>query len=83
MELFLWIGSALGAVFGLLHGVYLYREITAAATKGATAINVRALYHGGWTFVLWTVFGSYVLALWLVGLIGSSIVRLMQRQRSV
>jgi hypothetical protein len=82
MELFLWIGSALGAVLGLLHGACLYRDIAARAANGGAALNVRGLYYGVWTFALWTIFGSYVLALWLVGAIASSLVRLIPRQRS-
>ncbi len=76
MNMFLLIGSALGAVLGLLHGFSLYREMAAraatvgtkvgtkAGTKGSTG---QALYYGLWTFVLWTVLGSYVLAFWLIG----------------
>ena len=81
MDLFLWIGSAIGATLGFLHGVYLYRKITARASVGdATGINVRGLYYAVWTFALWTLFGSYVLAFWLVGSIGSSLVRLIPRR---
>ncbi len=69
MGMFLWIGSALGAVLGLVHGIYVYRDIAARADgTGAGAGNrSRALYHGVWTFALWTLFGSYVLAFWLIG----------------
>ncbi len=81
MDLFLWIGSAIGAVLGLLHGAYLYRKITArASAAGAAGINVRGLYYAIWTFALWTIFGSYVLAFWLVGSIGSLTVRLISRR---
>jgi len=82
MELFLWIGSALGAVLGLLHGAYLYRQIAARAANGGTGLNIQGLYYGVWTFVLWTIFGSYVLALWLVGAVASSLVRLIPKRRS-
>ena len=33
MANFLWIGSALGAALGLLHGIYLYRQQTARFGK--------------------------------------------------
>jgi hypothetical protein len=77
MHVFLWIGSALGAVLGLLHGVYLYRQ--QATTAGGKAMG---LYYGVWTFALWTLFGSYVLALWILGLVAHTICRLVQRGRS-
>ena len=83
MDLFLWIGSAIGAALGLLHAAYLYREIAArASAAGTTGINVRGVYYGVWTFALWTIFGSYVLALWLIGAILSSVVRLIPRRSS-
>ena len=77
MHVFLWIGSALGAVLGLLHGVYLYRQ--QAATAGGRAMG---LYYGLWAFALWTLFGSYVLAFWVLGLIAHAISRLARMRRS-
>lgn len=60
MELLL-VGSALGAVIGLLHAGFVCRErLSAGAGRG------RALYYALWTLALWTLFGSYVLVLWLV-----------------
>jgi hypothetical protein len=78
MHVFLWIGSALGAVLGLLHGVYLYRQQAAAA--GGRAMG---LYYGVWAFALWTLFGSYVRAFWILGLVAHTISRLAPRRRSV
>ncbi len=78
MDLFLWIGSALGAVLGVLHGVHLYRLKAARASAGATGDGrAMGLYYGLWAFVLWTLFGSYVLAFWILGTIGSSLARLI------
>lgn len=83
MDLFIWIGSAFGAVLGCLHGVYLYRKISArASAAGAPGIDVRGLYYAVWTFVLWTIFGSYVLAFWLVGAVGSLTVRLIPKRNT-
>ena len=78
MYMFLWIGSALGAALGVLHGFSLYREMAArSATTGATAGTKgsagRALYYGLWTFILWTVLGSYVFAFWLIGGVARSL----------
>jgi hypothetical protein len=65
---FLSIGSTLGAVVGLLHGIYLYRQQTArAAANDPTGNGAAGLYYGLWAFVLWTLFGAYVLAFWLLG----------------
>jgi hypothetical protein len=68
MGAFLWLGSGLGAVLGLLHGVYLYRRQTARAVAGGV-LSPRAVgfYYGLWAFALWTFFGSYVLAFWVLG----------------
>ncbi len=58
MALFLWIGCACGATLGLLHALYLYRQIAARnSTAGAAGINRRGLYYGTWTLVLWTILG--------------------------
>ncbi len=55
------IGSALGGVVGLLHGAVLYRnQRRRGASDGA------ALYTAIWTFALWTLFGAYVLSLWVL-----------------
>lgn len=68
MDMFLWIGSALGATLGFLHAIYLYRQMSARAVNtGGTGINGRSLYTAIWTFALWTIFGSYILLFWLIG----------------
>jgi hypothetical protein len=83
MAFFLWIGSAFGATLGLLHALYLYRQIAARySTAGAIGVNRRGLYYGIWTFALWTIFGSYVLAFWLVGGIANVLLRLTRGNRA-
>jgi hypothetical protein len=68
MANFLWIGSALGAGLGLLHGIYLYRQQTARAlASSTTSSRAIGLYYAIWAFALWTLFGAYVLAFWIVG----------------
>ncbi len=80
MESFFWIGSALGAAFGLLHGVYLYRQQAGRALEGGAAgARARGLYYGLWAFALWTLFGSYVLAFWILGSVGFAVARLIPR----
>lgn len=62
MTAFLWVGTSLGAIFGLLHGVCVARQQFAA-----TGNHARALWFALWTAMLWTLFGAYLLAFWLVG----------------
>jgi branched-subunit amino acid ABC-type transport system permease component len=71
---FLWIGSALGAVPGLLHGIHLYRQQAARPLTGA--------YYGLWAFALWTLFGSYLLAFWILGALAMGIARLLPRRQA-
>ncbi len=79
---FLLIGTALGALLGLLHGVYLFRRIAARRpTGGIPSGKTQGLYYALWAFVLWILFGSYVLAFWILGLLAYPIVRLVQRHR--
>jgi hypothetical protein len=82
MDNFLLIGSALGALLGLLHGVYLFRRIAVRPpAKGIPGGKTQGLYYALWAFVLWILFGFYVLAFWILGLLAYPIVRLVQRQR--
>lgn len=82
MGYFFWIGSAVGAVLGLLHGIYLYRQQTARASARSIADSRAAgLYYGVWAFLLWTLFGSYVLAFWIVGVVAYSIAQLAPSRR--
>ena len=82
MDNFLLIGTALGALLGLLHGVYLFRRIAARRpTGGIPNGKTQGLYYALWAFVLWILFGSYVLAFWILGLLAYPIVRLVQRHR--
>ena len=75
MSAFLWIGTALGALAGLCHAALVYRQ-QAAAPGGATG---RGLYYSLWTVLLWTLFGAYLLAFWLLGLLGMGLSRLFRR----
>ncbi len=82
MDYFLLIGSALGALLGLLHAVYLFRQIAVRApADGTPGGKAQGLYYAVWAFVLWILFGSYVLAFWIFGLLAYPIVRLVRRQR--
>ena len=54
----------MGAAIGLVHASYLWRVSLQEAEARSTAI-----YRGAWAIGLWTVFGTYVLVLWIVGVI--------------
>jgi hypothetical protein len=83
MAEFLWLGSALGTILGLMHGVYLYRQIAARAPSGRVpGGKVVGLYYALWVLLLWTLFGSYVLAFWILGILAYPIVRLIRGPRT-
>lgn len=80
---YLLIGSALGAITGLVHGIYIYRLRAHFLSANDPAKSRKAgIYYGLWTFVLWTTFGSYVLGFWLLGIVAWSSVRLLSLGRS-
>ena len=82
MDHFLWLGSAFGAILGMLHGIYLYRQQAACAlANGTTGGRAIGLYYGLWTFALWTLFGAWVLALWVLGSIAYLVARLVPGRR--
>lgn len=72
MDQFLFVGTILGAVFGALHAPLVYRN--RIADEGATSL--RAGYFAIWAFALWTLFGAYVLAFWLIGFSGLAVSRI-------
>ena len=83
MAEFLWLGSALGALLGISHGVYLYRQIAARAPTGRSpGGKAQGLYYALWALLLWTLFGSYVLAFWILGVLSYPIVRLIKGPRT-
>jgi hypothetical protein len=82
MGTFLWIGSALGAAVGLLHGIYLYRQQVAwALANEPYSSKATGIYYGLWAILLWTVFGAYVLAFWMLGAIAWLIMRVVRLVR--
>ena len=69
---FLIIGTLIGALIGLFHvWVDFARRMDDARSAHAgrmLAERVKAAYAAAWILTLWTVFGSYVLAFWLIAL---------------
>ena len=70
MSTVLIVGSIFGAVIGLFHayGVYARRvgDFPERARQHPVRVRAWASYAALWTWVLWIIFGSYVLVLWLV-----------------
>ena len=66
MTTMLWAGTAVGAIFGTLHAIYVYRLVDG---------HVRAGYHALWTLALWLLFGTYMLVLWVISVVAYSIAR--------
>ncbi len=79
MSVLLWIGSLLGVVIGALHAVYLYRQHVARTP----ADQAGEVYFGLWALGLWTLFGSYVLVLWIIGVVAYAVSKVIPRRRAV
>ena len=66
----LMIGIAFGALLGSIHAgaVFARHRHHARASRQAVpyAVNANAAYFAAWTFMLWVIFGSYVLVLWIM-----------------
>ena len=76
MSLLLWVGTILGAAVGLAHAIYLWRVAMQEANNRSTAI-----YRGVWAIGLWTLFGIYVLVLWIVGVIAYGLAGFLRARR--
>ncbi len=63
MGTFIWLGTAVGFFAGLIHAFHLVREHHAAGSDGLAT----AIYRSIWTVILWSLFGAYLLALWIFG----------------
>ncbi len=76
MSLLLWVGTISGAAIGLAHAIYLWRVSMQEANSRSTAI-----YRGVWAIGLWTLFGTYVLVLWIVGVIAYGLAGFLRARR--
>lgn len=65
MSEFIWYGTVLGAILGAFH--FLHILFSRLGQPGTNLIGT--LWQGLWTWALWTLFGAYVLAFWLLGLV--------------
>ena len=64
-----FVGSVLGGLLGLAHAAYVYRVVAHGVPMGAKPDYTSGIYFAFWTFVLWAIFGSYVLILWLASVV--------------
>lgn len=65
----MWAGSVVGVLLGLAHAAYVYRVVANGMSLDAEPNHARGIYFAIWTFLLWILFGSYVLILWLAGVL--------------
>lgn len=72
MDTFLLIGAALGAAIGLLHAPLVFRN----RLRDGGASTLKAVYFGVCCFVLWALFGPYLLFFWIVGALLLTLARL-------
>ena len=62
----LWLGTALGFAIGLLHAA----QIVATGSQGPSPDGLfTRIYRAIWAIGLWTLFGAYLLVLWLIAFI--------------
>lgn len=61
---FFWAATGLGFIAGLAHAMHIV-----SSQWSLPGLNARpmALYRAAWAVALWTVFGSYLVALWIIG----------------
>ena len=62
-----WVGTIVGVVLGVAHAVYVYRVVAHGVPALPQPDQIRGIYYAFWTVLLWTLLGSYVFILWLVG----------------
>ena len=62
----LWLGTAFGFAIGLLHAI----QIVATGSQDTSPDRLFArIYRAIWSIGLWTLFGAYLLVLWLIAFI--------------
>ena len=74
----LWTGTVLGALIGVVHAFHIYRSQSQIAGADSRAM---ALYRGFWAIVLWTLFGGYLLVMWVIGAIARPIYQLATKSK--
>ena len=75
---FFWAGTILGLTAGLIHAAQILR--TQTSLPGGNS-PVMAVYRAIWAIVLWTVFGGYLLLMWIVAVILRPALRLLGQRK--
>lgn len=75
---FLLVGTVLGAAIGLVHAIHLYRRRLFEGGGKALA----AAWFALWALALWTLFGAYVLAFWILGAVWMGLASLTPARRT-
>ncbi len=65
----MWAGSVLGVLLGLAHATYVFNIVANGVSPGGSPNYKSAVYFAIWTFGLWVLLGTYVLVLWVVGVV--------------
>ena len=63
MDTVMTMGYVVGAIFGPVHAVYVYRSLVTAglarAEGHAVHSRLKAIYYAIWTLAMWLLFGTY------------------------
>jgi Na+/proline symporter len=78
MGLFIWWGTLLGALLGFAHAA----QIVLSRRASKFDSGAKTLWTALWVWALWTLFGAYVLALWIIGLVLMSLSRVFSRREA-
>lgn len=74
MTTLLLAGALVGVILGTIHAMHMYRRRRAEGRADVA----EAGYYALWTFVLWVVFGTYILIFWVIGSAGMILSRVVK-----
>ena len=77
MTYLLWTGAFVGLVIGF------FNMLNVVSTRlGQPGLKpIKTLWQGLWIWLLWTVFGAYVLVFWIAGLLLLGSAQVVRRRR--
>ncbi len=64
----MWTGSVIGVLLGLVHAMYVFNVVAGRGVPSGSRNYLRGNYFAFWTFLLWILFGTYILVLWIIGM---------------
>ena len=65
----IWAGSIVGLLLGLAHAVYVFRAVASSEPANSGPNYTRGAYYAIWVLGLWILSGTYILVLWLAGVL--------------